>query len=64
MLICHLLWFGYGLSPKGSCTGSLVLNVMILNGGGTFRERGLVGGVFGHGAPPSEGVNVHLLVVD
>lgn len=34
-----LLWLGCDLLPKGSCIGSLVLNVGILRGGGGILKR-------------------------
>jgi hypothetical protein len=39
-----LLQFGWGLCPKGSCVGSLVSSVAVLERGGTFRKWGLMGG--------------------
>jgi hypothetical protein len=40
-----VLWFGYGLSLRGSCVGNLIPNDTVLGGSGTFKRWGLVGGV-------------------
>lgn len=36
-----LQWFSYGLSHKGSRVGSMVSNVAVLRGGGTFARCSL-----------------------
>jgi hypothetical protein len=51
-------WFGCGLVRRGSHAGSLVSNVVMLGGGGTFKRRGVVGSYHVMGASSSAGINV------
>lgn len=35
-----MLWFGGGLSPKGSCVGGLVPRVVVFGGGASWEVTG------------------------
>jgi hypothetical protein len=55
-----MLWFGCGLSLKGTCVVGLYSNETVLTDGGIFK-RSLIGGkCLGHWSIPSEGINVVL----